>query len=127
MVTARTKILRHIWENSGGYINNYGNVILVTKVALPDANIHVNIDNVTVEKTIHQGQNVAMLKGLVVSRGKGYLFKVLTGICIDNRFYRPIDKAYKSTRLANGNMLDTYWFAMVEEYADEDKPKKSKK
>lgn len=123
MVTARTKILKHIWETGGGYINSCGNVTLITKLALKDTGIYADVSNITIEQTIHKGQNVAILRGLVATRGKGYLYKIITGICIDNRFYIPIDKAYNTTRLPNGSLKDTYMFALVEQYSEDDKPK----
>ena len=51
---------------------------------------------------------------------------MITGVCIDNSFYIPIDKAFKTTRLANGNLVDTYMFALSEQYFDDDKKKNSK-
>lgn len=127
MATARTKILRHIWDTGGGYINSHGNIALITKISLADAGIYVDTTNITIEHTVHKGQNVALLKGVAATRGKVYLYKILTGVCIDNHFYKPVNKAFKTFRLSNGSLRDNYILALVEDYIDEDKTNKSKK
>ena len=126
MVTARTQILKHIWENSGGYINNYGNIILLSRMPLDNLGICVNTEDAIVERRIVKGRDIAVLKGLMVSRGKCYLYKMLTGVCIDNSFYIPIDKSFKTTRLSNGGLVDTYMFALSEQYLDDEKKRNNK-
>lgn len=121
MMTIKTKILKHIWENSGGYINNYGNIILVTKMPLDNLGICVNTEDATVEKRVVKGKDLVILKNLIASRGRCYLYKIITGVCIDNSFYIPVDKALNTTRLANGSLIDTYMFALSEQYLDDDK------
>ena len=118
MTSARTKILRHLWETGGGFINQYGNVYLVTKVALCDANIQVNTNPMTIEKTVHKGENVAVIRGLVVTRGRGYLYKVLMGVCIDNRYYEIIKAFPQSMRTSSGTILDSYTISLREIYTD---------
>lgn len=126
MVTARTKILKHIWDNGGGYINSHGNIYLITKIGLVDANVYVDTTNITIEHTVHKGQNVAIVRGLVATRGKIYLSKILTGVCIDNHFYKPVNCRFTTKVLSNGVLNDTYIIGLVEEYTDEDKPKSKK-
>lgn len=127
MMTARTKILKHIWERGGGYINSYNNITLVTKIALKDVRLYVDVGDVTIERYVHNGENVALLRGLACNRGKVYFHNILTGICIDNRFYVPINKSCSTTRLPNGEVRDTYSLALAEQYVEDDKQKKTKK
>ena len=127
MMSARTKILKHIWETGGGYINSCGSVTLITRLSIKDAGLYVDVGSITIEKTIHRGKNVAILRGLVSSRGRVQFGTLITGICIDNRFYTPVNKTFVTTRLPNGALKDTYTIAMIEQYTDDDKPSKTKK
>lgn len=40
--------------------------------------------------------------------------------------YIPIDKSFKTTRLSNGGLVDTYMFALSEQYLDDEKKRNNK-
>lgn len=123
MVTAKTKILKHLWEQGGGYINTCDNLSLITKISLTDANIFVDISSLSIEKTLYKGNNVAVVRGLIAEQNRICLHNILTGVSIDNNFYIPVNSRYTITKLTNGNVRYNYMFALSEQYIEDNKRK----
>ena len=124
MASGKSKILKHIWETGGGFIFKGENVTLVTNSHLDAVGIQVNDAEVSVEFTIKQEQNMALLHGLIAKRGTFTLNQIITGVCIEDKFYIPVNYRVKSIQY-RGHTVDKFDILMVEHY--EEKKTGSKK
>lgn len=121
MASGKSKILKHIWEKGGGFIFKGENVTIVTNSHLNAVGLKVNDAEVSVEFTIKQEQNMALLHNLRVNHGRVMLHQVLTGVCIEDRFYTPVDEKVRQYRTSTGLLVDCYDILLVEQYIDKKK------
>ena len=123
MASGKSKILKHIWEKGGGFIFKGENVTIVTNSHLNAVGIQVNDADVSVEFTIRQEQNKALLHGLIAKRGSFALNQILTGVCIEDRFYIPVNYRVKSVQ-HRGQTVDKFDILLAEHYEESKAGKK---